>query len=103
MTEAKRLAAERAMEFVEDGTIVGKTNEGSPNSFLATEKEYGDFELRLKAKLVGKGENAGVQFRSQRIPKHFEVIGYQCDMGSANGKSIWGALYDESRRNQHHE
>ena len=68
------------------------------NEFLCTTKNYGDFELRLEAKLVGAGENAGVQFRSERIPNHQEVIGYQCDMGLAGGKSIWGALYDESRR-----
>ncbi|WP_254513228.1 3-keto-disaccharide hydrolase [Anatilimnocola floriformis] len=68
------------------------------NEFLCTTKNYGDFELRLEAKLVGPGENAGVQFRSERIPNHHEVIGYQCDMGLAAGKSIWGALYDESRR-----
>ena len=30
---------------VKDGTIVGKTSEGSPNSFLCSNKEYGDFEL----------------------------------------------------------
>jgi len=85
---------------VEKGAIVAGSLEQKieHNEFLCTTKEYGDFELRLKAKLVGKGENAGVQFRSQRIPKHFEVIGYQCDMGNAAGKSIWGALYDESRR-----
>jgi hypothetical protein len=70
------------------------------NEFLCTTKEFGDFELRLEAKLEGKGQNAGVQFRSQRKPNHFEVEGYQCDVGSMNGKSIWGALYDESRRNQ---
>jgi hypothetical protein len=52
----------------------------------------------LKAKLVGEGKNAGVQFRSQRIPNHHEVIGYQCDMGVMRDQSIWGALYDESRR-----
>jgi hypothetical protein len=39
--------------------------------------------------------NAGVQFRSQRIPDNHEVIGYQADMGDG----WWGALYDESRRN----
>jgi hypothetical protein len=85
---------------VENGAIVAGSLEQKieHNEFLCTAKEYGDFELRLKAKLVGKGDNAGVQFRSQRIPKHFEVIGYQCDMGNAGGKSIWGALYDESRR-----
>lgn len=54
------------------------------------EEDYGDFELRLEAKLVGPGENAGIQFRSERIPNHHEVIGYQCDMGLAGGKSICG-------------
>ena len=85
---------------VEKGAIVAGSlaQKIEHNEFLCTTQEYGDFELRLKAKLVGKGDNAGVQFRSQRIPKHFEVIGYQCDIGNASGKSIWGALYDESRR-----
>jgi hypothetical protein len=85
---------------VEDGAIVAGTLEANikNNEFLCTKKDYGDFELRLQAKLVGPGENAGVQFRSERIPNHHEVIGYQCDMGLAGGKSIWGSLYDESRR-----
>ena len=30
---------------VEEGTIIGKTTEGSPNSFLCTDKQYGDFRL----------------------------------------------------------
>lgn len=85
---------------VKNGAIVaGNAYERIPhNEFLCSEKEYGDFELRLKAKLVGEGDNAGIQFRSKRIPNHHEVIGYQCDMGSAWGRKIWGALYDESRR-----
>lgn len=85
---------------VENGAIVaGTLKENVPhNEFLASTKVYGDFELRLDAKLVGKGENAGVQFRSKRIPNHFEVEGYQCDMGVMKGESIWGYLYDESRR-----
>lgn len=85
---------------VADGAIsAGSLNANvKQNEFLCTKKDYGDFELRLEAKLVGPGENAGIQFRSERIPNHHEVIGYQCDMGLAGGKSIWGALYDESRR-----
>ncbi|QDU29915.1 hypothetical protein ETAA8_50320 [Anatilimnocola aggregata] len=85
---------------VEEGAITaGSLKENIKNNeFLCTKKDYGDFELRLEAKLVGPGENAGIQFRSERIPNHHEVIGYQCDMGLAAGKSIWGALYDESRR-----
>jgi hypothetical protein len=85
---------------VEDGAIMaGSSSERiAHNEFLASREEFGDFELRLKARLTGKGQNAGVQFRSQRMPDHFEMIGYQCDIGSMPGKPIWGALYDESRR-----
>jgi hypothetical protein len=85
---------------VQEGAIVaGSLQEKvAHNEFLCSKEQFGDFELRLSARLVGKGQNAGIQFRSERIPNHFEVSGYQCDMGAAQGKSIWGALYDESRR-----
>ena len=85
---------------VADGAIeAGSATERiAHNEFLATRDEYDNFELRLKARLTGKGQNAGVQFRSQRVPNHFEMIGYQCDIGTQRGNSIWGALYDESRR-----
>src|SRR5215208_7371950 len=81
---------------IEDGAIVGGTlkDKIARNEFLCTTKEYGDFELRLKFKVLGKGANAGVQFRTKRIPNHHEVIGYQADVG----QNYWGALYDESRR-----
>ncbi len=48
---------------VEDGVVVGKTSEGSPNSFLCTNKEYGDFELTFEVK-VDDELNSGVQIRS---------------------------------------
>lgn len=85
---------------IEDGAIIGGTmKEKIPrNEFLCTKQEFGDFELRLQAKLAGEGANAGVQFRTKRIPNHHEVIGYQCDMGHMEGRCIWGSLYDESRR-----
>lgn len=85
---------------VEKGAIVaGSLGERIPrNEFLVSEKEYGDFELTLQAKLVGEGDNAGIQFWSQRVPDHHEMIGFQCDMGRSGDRSIWGALYDESRR-----
>lgn len=83
---------------IEDGAIVGGSlAEKVPhNEFLATTKSYANFELRLKFKLTGtEGQiNGGVQIRSQRIPDHFEMIGYQADMG----EKYYGALYDESRR-----
>ncbi|MFI4877208.1 MAG: DUF1080 domain-containing protein [Blastopirellula sp. JB062] len=85
---------------VEDGAIVaGTLTKKIPNNeFLCTEEAYGDFELTLEAKLVGEGTNAGVQFRSRRIPDHHEMIGYQCDIGRSPKRIIWGSLYDESRR-----
>ena len=49
---------------VEDGQIVGKTTEGSPNSFLCSDKQYGDFELKFEVK-VDTPLNSGVQIRSQ--------------------------------------
>ena len=81
---------------VREGAIVGGTlaERIARNEFLCTQKEYGDFELRLKFKLLGEKPNAGVQIRSRRIPNHHEVIGYQADLGDG----YWGALYDESRR-----
>lgn len=83
---------------IEDGAIVGgNLKEGLPhNEFLCTTREFGDFELRLKFKLLGEGANAGVQIRSRRIPDHYEVCGYQADLGDG----WWGSLYDESRRNR---
>lgn len=85
-----------AMFRVAQGAIIGGTlQERIPrNEFLCTKKEYADFELRLQFKLLGEGANAGVQIRSQRIPNHHEMIGYQADMGDG----WWGCLYDESRR-----
>ena len=52
---------------VEDGVIVGKTSEGSPNSFLCSAKEYGDFELKFEVK-VDDELNSGVQIRSASKP-----------------------------------
>ncbi len=87
---------------VEKAAIVaGRLDENIPhNEFLCTQQEYGDFELRLEAKLVGQGNNAGVQFRSQRVAGSSEVSGYQADIGGAWNRLVWGALYDESRRNK---
>ena len=53
---------------VEDGTIVGKTTEGSPNSFLCTDATYADFELEFDVK-VDSGLNSGVQIRSKTKEK----------------------------------
>lgn len=83
---------------VVDGAIVGGSLDKpvARNEFLCTRDDYGDFELRAEFKLVGRGANGGIQFRSRRIPNHHEVRGYQADLGDG----WWGSLYDESRRNK---
>ena len=85
---------------VEDKAVVaGRLTEKIPhNEFLCTTQNYDDFELRFEAKLVGEGENAGVQFRSELVRGGSEVSGYQADIGVAWDRPVWGALYDESRR-----
>jgi len=82
---------------IEAGAIVAGHPErpAERNEFLATDREFEDFELRYEFRIDGvEKPNAGVQFRSQRVPDHHEVIGYQADIGPG----ITGALYDESRR-----
>jgi hypothetical protein len=85
---------------IHEGALVGGSlkEKVAHNEFLCTTKEFSNFELRLKFKLVGTEGfvNGGVQFRSKRVPNHFEASGYQADLGDG----YWGALYDESRRNK---
>lgn len=86
---------------VEDGTIVGKTNEGSPNSFLCSEKDYADFELEFEVK-VHDQLNSGVQIRSktkepQANEKFGRVYGPQVEIeaSGANGAEA-GYIYGEA-------
>ena len=81
---------------IENRAIVGGQlqNRIPHNEFLECDAVFSNFELQLEFKLIGKTTNAGVQIRSQRIPNHHEMIGYQADLG----QKYWGCLYDESRR-----
>ena len=49
--------------FVEDGILVAETKMGLPNTFLATTKNFANFELEVDFK-VDIGMNSGVQIRS---------------------------------------
>lgn len=49
---------------VVDGAIKGETVEGSPNTFLLSEKEYVNFELEFEVKVHDK-LNSGCQIRSR--------------------------------------
>ena len=62
-----------AKYYVEKGELVGVTAKGSPNSFLCSDKHYGDFILEFEVK-DDPALNSGVQIRSQRYEKPTEVM-----------------------------
>lgn len=81
-----------AVFSVRDGMIVGRADHIKENTFLASDAEYGDFDLRLKFQLVNAAGNSGVQLRSDW--NGGRVRGYQADIG----KGWWGSLYEERAR-----
>lgn len=104
--------AGKAKYAVEDGMIVGTTVPGEPNSFLCTDKDYGDFILEVEFKVDPK-LNSGVQIRSEytavekpldttrggkpvKVPAN-SVYGYQVEIDPSD-RAWSGGIYDEKRR-----
>jgi hypothetical protein len=81
---------------IEDGAIVGTMAKGTPNSFLVTEEEFGDFILELDIKLEGAETNSGVQTRSHVNDKG-RVYGRQVEI-DPTPRAWSGGIYDEARR-----
>lgn len=83
---------------VRDGAIVGATVHNTPNSFLTTDKMYGDFILELDYK-VDPSMNSGIQIRSNSYDWYMNgrVHGYQIEIDPSD--RAWSAgIYDEARR-----
>jgi len=83
---------------VENGAIVGRAVLDSPNSFLVTTQEFGDFILEFEVKL-DDALNSGIQIRSHSDPayKQGRVHGYQVEIDPTE-RAWTGGIYDESRR-----
>ncbi len=83
---------------VQDGMIVGVSKLGTPNTFLATKKVYGDFILEFECK-IDDDLNSGVQIRSLSIPtyQNGRVHGYQVEI-DPSPRAWSGGIYDEARR-----
>jgi hypothetical protein len=82
-----------------DGTIVGSSRPGVPNSFLVTERDYGDFILEFDVRQDVGPTNSGVQFRSLSTPdfENGRVHGYQADIDPSDRQ--WsGGIYEEAQR-----
>ena len=88
----------KAKYTVENGEIVGTTVVGEPNSFMVTDKDYGDFILELEFK-VNDHMNSGIQVRSESTPEYNNgrVHGYQIEIDPSD-RAWSGGIYDEARR-----
>ena len=82
---------------IEDGAIVGISKMGTPNTFLATKKQYADFILEFEFK-VDNGLNSGVQLRSASTKDYNKgrVHGYQFEI-DPSARAWTGGIYDEAR------
>ena len=110
--EGWQQAGGEAVYSVKDGVIVGESVANTPNSFLCTQKLYGDFVLEYEYKCDSL-LNSGVQFRSnvyaidvvvsgkgkkKTIPAG-RVHGYQVEIDPNKPDRMWsGGIYDEARR-----
>ena len=83
---------------VQDSAIVGTTILNTPNSFMVTEDNYGDFILEVKFKVADE-MNSGIQIRSESTPdyKDGRVHGYQVEIDPSD-RAFTGGIYDEARR-----
>jgi hypothetical protein len=78
---------------VEDGAIVGESGGGS-QSFLVTERRFGDFLLEVEV-MLERG-NSGIQIRSHENDAH-RAFGLQVEI-DPTPRAWSGGIYDEARR-----
>lgn len=103
----------KATYTIEGNEIVGTSVTNTPNTFLCTDRTYGDFILEYEFK-VDPRLNSGVQIRSLAYDQATEFVwddkpikipakrvhGYQIEIDpDVKRKRMWsGGVYDESRR-----
>ncbi len=96
-----KILAGKAEYRVENGGITGTAVLNSGNTFLVTEREYGDFILELDVKTESDQTNSGIQLRSHYNPLGHEgkglVYGKQCEIDPSD-RAWSGGVYDEGRR-----
>ncbi|XOV95340.1 MAG: DUF1080 domain-containing protein [Bacteroidota bacterium] len=88
----------KAKYSIEGDVIVGQTVLNTPNSFMATEKTYGDFILEYEF-FLDNYMNSGVQIRSLSTKDYNDgrVHGYQVEIDPST-RGYTGGIYDEARR-----
>lgn len=85
---------------VRDGVIIGKSPGLNYHDYLRTKKQYSDFVLRVKMRIIDGRGNSGIQFRSWPVPNRpHQVEGPQADAGILPIVGpMWGHLYCEYRQ-----
>ena len=88
----------RAPFTAEDGVIVGTSIEDTPNTFLCTKAQYGDFILELEFHNEAP-MNSGVMARGQWRQEEDirRIYGYQVEIDPSQ-RAYTGGIYDEARR-----
>ncbi|HEY0622816.1 DUF1080 domain-containing protein [Sphingomonas sp.] len=92
------IAGGRAPYEVVGGELIGRAAPGPANSWLVSDRQYGDFILEYDAK-TDPVLNSGVMIRGQSRPDYRNgvVFGYQAEIDPS--KRAWsGGIYDEQRR-----
>ncbi|MEM1354808.1 MAG: DUF1080 domain-containing protein [Planctomycetota bacterium] len=89
----------KATYRVEDGSIVGTTEPGSPNTFLCTKRTFGDFELTFEVLLHDNQLNSGIMIRclndeNQNQQYGGRIKGPQVEIEAGPGQS--GFIYGEA-------
>jgi hypothetical protein len=82
---------------VEDGEIVGRSVPDTPNTFLTTDREFGDFVLELDFKIDDIDFNSGIQIRSHTRPEddRERVYGYQVEIDPKPDRAWTAGIYYE--------
>jgi hypothetical protein len=83
---------------IEDGAIVGRSKPDTSNTFLTTDKEYGNFELNLDFKIDDPKFNSGIQIRShaRHESEGERVYGYQVEIDPRTDRGWTAGLYFEA-------
>lgn len=82
--------------YVEEGAIVGEAAPGLPNSFLATEKMYDDFELEVDFK-IDPLLNSGIQIRSDVYDKETTTIRWGGRFKEDGSKDVRERVWEAGR------
>ena len=93
-----KISGGTAEYYVEDGAITGVSTEvDNRNTFLYTEREYGDFILEFLFRIDDDFTyfNSGVQFRSH-FRDNGRMYGYQYEIDPTS-RAWTGGIYDEAR------